>query len=158
MHLHQSKAQFCSLLCCNWFIIQWIYADMILKQMALSLIVPSIAFSVRACVKTQAPQASWMCRTTDFLLLTIWMQNHELCNLWPALLFLSTKLRDRVVRRSECLIWQKVTVVGCGCLANGVRVWMLDVGGTWVWVYFRPNNPRISGSIFKHKHHPNQTF
>lgn len=106
MPLHQSKAQFCSLLCCNWFIVQWIYADLIIKQMASSLIVPSTAFSVRACAGTRAPQAPWTCRTTDFLLLTmaepqwwelvpIWMQNHELRNLWPALPFLSTKLRDR---------------------------------------------------------------
>lgn len=140
MHLHQSKAQFCSLLCCNWFIIQWIYADLIIKQMALSLIVPSTAFSVRACLRTRAPQASWMCHTTDFLLLTmaepqwwqmvpIWMQNHEWRNLWPAPLFLSTKLRDRGVRRPECLIRQKVTVVGCGC---GVQVWML--GGRYLSV------------------------
>lgn len=143
MHLHQSKAQFCSLLCYNWFIIQWIYADLIIKQMDLSLNVPSNAFSVRACVRTRAPQASRMCRTIDFLVLTmeeprwwqlvpIWMQNHELRNLWTAPLFLSTKLRDRGVQQPECLIRQKVTVVGCSCAANGVRVWML--GGRYLSV------------------------
>lgn len=56
----------------------------------------------------------------------IWMQTNELRYLLSALLFfvfLSTKLRDGVNWRPECLVQQKVTAVGCGrvCVCACVR-------------------------------------
>lgn len=141
MHLHQSKAQFCSLLCWNWFIIQWISAYLIIKQMALSLIVPSTVFSVRACIRTWAPQASWMCRT-----ISSWQWRNRSGGNW--LPFGCTTMNYATCGLRHCFCQQNCTTEGSSgpsvslvqrllrsdavFAANGVRVWML--GGRYLSV------------------------